>query len=101
MRTFADVTVAALKVAPTGDLELKIPEGRDRGRIRNDLPLKRGFRKDDQIFREAKSDEFLILLPYRRMLPPAGAEKKLIPIFVQLIKFIFFDVVEVAFFEMF
>jgi hypothetical protein len=47
MRTFTDVTVAALKVAPVGDLELEIPERRDRGRIQNDLLLKRGFREGD------------------------------------------------------
>jgi hypothetical protein len=47
MRNFTDITVAALKIAPVGDLKLKIPEGRDRGRIQNDLPLKRGFRESD------------------------------------------------------
>jgi hypothetical protein len=46
-------------------------------------------------------DEFFIFLPYRRTLPPADAKKKLIPIFVQFIEFIFFDVVEVVFFEIF
>jgi hypothetical protein len=46
-------------------------------------------------------DEFLILLPYRRTFTPADAEKKLITLFVQFIKFVFFDVVEVALFEMF
>jgi hypothetical protein len=45
MKILSDITVAALKIASVGDLELKIPEGRDRGRIQNDLPLKRGFRK--------------------------------------------------------
>jgi hypothetical protein len=47
MRVLPDITVAALKVAPVGDLELKIPEGRDRGRIQNGLPLKRGLREGD------------------------------------------------------
>jgi len=45
MRAFTDVTVAALKVAPVGDLEFKIPEGRDRGRIQNDLPLNGDIRE--------------------------------------------------------
>jgi hypothetical protein len=39
--------VAALEIAPVGDLELKITEGRDRGRIQSDLLLKRGFREGD------------------------------------------------------
>jgi hypothetical protein len=47
MRVLSDITMAALKIAPVGYLELKIPEGRDRGRIQNDLPLKRGFRESD------------------------------------------------------
>jgi hypothetical protein len=46
-------------------------------------------------------DELLIFLPYRRTFTPADAEKKLIPILVQFIKLIFFDVVEVVFFEIF
>jgi hypothetical protein len=33
VRNFSDIAVAALKIAPVGDLELKIPEGRERGRI--------------------------------------------------------------------
>jgi hypothetical protein len=47
VRTFTDVTVAALKVAPVGDLEFKITEGRDRGRIQSDLPLEGGIREGD------------------------------------------------------
>jgi len=47
VRTLSDVTVAALKVAPTGDLEFKIPERRDWGRIQNDLPLKGDIREGD------------------------------------------------------
>jgi hypothetical protein len=46
-------------------------------------------------------DEFLVFLPYRRTFTPADAEKKLITIFVQFVEFVFFDVVEVAFFEVF
>jgi hypothetical protein len=49
----------------------------------------------------AKLDEFLVFLAYRRTFTPADEEKKLITIFVQFIKLIFFDVVEVAFFEIF
>jgi hypothetical protein len=101
MRAFTDVTVAALEVAAVGDLELKIPEGRDWGRIQKDLSLQGGIREGDQVFGEAKLDEFLILLPYRRTFAPTDAEKKLIPVLVQFIKFIFFDVVEVALFEIF
>jgi hypothetical protein len=101
MRILPDITVAALEIAPVGDLELKITEGRDRGRIQSDLLLKRGFREDNQIFRQAKLDEFLIFLPHRRTLTPAGAEKKLITLFVQFVKFVFFDVVEIALFEIF
>jgi hypothetical protein len=101
VRTFTDVTVTALKVAPVGDLEFKIPEGRGWGRIQNDLPLEGDIRGGDYVFGEAKSDEFLIFLPYGRTFTPADAEKELIPILVQFIKFIFLDVVEVAFFEIF
>jgi hypothetical protein len=101
MGTFTDVAVAAPEVTPVGDLELKVPEGRDRGRIQNDLPRAGSLRKGDQVFVETKPDEFVILLPYGRAFTPADAEKKLIPIFVQLIKFVFFNVVEVAFFEVF
>jgi hypothetical protein len=46
-------------------------------------------------------DEFLIFLPYGRTFTPGDAEKKLITIFVQFVEFVFFDVVEVAFFEVF
>jgi hypothetical protein len=101
VRTFTDVTVTALKIAPVRDLEFKIPEGRDGGGVQNNLPLKGGIREGDQVFGEAKLDEFFIFLPYRRTLPPADAKKKLIPIFVQFIEFIFFDVVEVPLFEIF
>src|SRR5512135_2226255 len=99
MGTFTDVTVAALEVTPVGYLQLEISQGRDRGRIQLDLPPGRSFREGDQVFVEAKSDEFLIFLPHGRTLPAADAEKKLIPIFVQLVKLIIFSIVEVAFFE--
>jgi hypothetical protein len=47
MKAFTDVTVAALKIAPVGNLEFKIPEGRDWGRIQNDLPLKGDIQEGD------------------------------------------------------
>jgi hypothetical protein len=46
-------------------------------------------------------DEFLIFFPCRRTLTLADGEKKLITLFVQFVKFVFFDVVEVALFEIF
>jgi hypothetical protein len=47
MRVLSDITVAALKVATVGDLELKIPEGRGKGGIQNDLPLEGSIREGD------------------------------------------------------
>jgi hypothetical protein len=47
MRIVSDITVAALKIEPFGDLELNTAEGRDRGGIQRDLLLKRGFGEDD------------------------------------------------------
>jgi hypothetical protein len=101
VRTFSDVTVAALKVASVRNLEFKVAEGRDRGGVQNELPCKGRIREGDQVFGDAKLDEFFILLSYRRTFPPADAKKKLIPVLVQFIEFIFFDVVEVPLFEIF
>jgi hypothetical protein len=93
--------VAALKVASVGDLKLKVPKGRDGRGVQNNLSLEGCIREGDQVFGEAKSDEFLVFPPYGRTVTLADTEKKLIPVLVQLVQFIFFDVVEVAFFEIF
>jgi hypothetical protein len=46
-------------------------------------------------------DEFVIVLRCRRIFSPADTVKKLISVFVQFVKLIVFNVVEVAFFEIF
>jgi hypothetical protein len=101
MRTFSDITVAAFKIASVCNLEFKITERGGRGRIQRHLSLERGFGESDQIFGETESDEFLILFSDRRIDALADLEEKPIGICVQFIKFVFFDVVEIGFFEVF
>jgi hypothetical protein len=101
MRTFSDITVAALEIASVCNLEFKIAERRDRGGIQRHFFQKRGFRESDQIFGEAESDKFLIFLSDRRIAALADLEEKLIGIRIQFVKFVFFDVVEIGFFEVF
>jgi hypothetical protein len=101
MRTFSDITVAALEIASVCNLELKIAERRDRGRIQGRLSLERGFGVSDQIFGETESDEFLILFSDTRIDALADLEEKLIGIRIQFVKFVFFDVIEIGLFEVF
>jgi hypothetical protein len=101
MRTFSDITVVALEIASVCHLELKITERRDRGGIQRHFFQKRGFGESDQIFRETELDEFLILFSDRRIGALADLEEKLIGIRIQFVKFVFFDVVEIGFFEVF
>jgi len=101
MGTFSDIAVAALEIASVCNLELKITERGDRGRIQRHLSLERGFGESDQIFGETESDEFLIVFPDRRIGAPADLEEKLIGICVQFVKFVFLDVVEIGLFKVF
>jgi hypothetical protein len=101
MRSLSDITVAALEIASVCNLEFKITERRDRGGIRSHLSLERCLGEGDQIFRKAKLDEFFVLLSDRRVLTPADLEEKLIGIRIEFVKFIFYDIVEVGFFEVF
>jgi hypothetical protein len=99
MRTFSDITVAALEIASVCNLELKITERGDRGRVRRYLSLERSFGEGDQVFGETESDKFLILFPDRRIDALADLEEKPMGIRVQFIKFVFLDVVEIGLFE--
>jgi hypothetical protein len=101
MVTFSDITVAALEIASIRDLKFKIAERGGRGGIQSYHSLERGFGEGDQFFGETESDKFLILFPERRMDALADLEEKSIGIHVQFIKFVFFDVVEIGFFEVF
>src|SRR4030042_964978 len=92
MRTLSDITVTALEIASVCNLELKIPERGDWGRVRRHLSLEGGFGESDQIFGETETDEFFVVLRYRRTFSPADAEKELISVFVQVVKLIVLDV---------
>jgi hypothetical protein len=98
MRTFSDITVAALEIASVCNLELKIAKRRDGGKIQRHLSLERTFGESDQILGETESDEFLILFSQRRIDALADPKEKPIGICVQFVKFVFFDVVEIGFF---
>jgi hypothetical protein len=101
MKTFSDITVAALEIASVCNLQFKITERGARGGIQRCISLERGFGESDQVFRETESDKFLILFPNRRIDALADLEEKPIGICVQFIKLVFLDVVEIGFFKVF
>jgi hypothetical protein len=101
MRTFSDITVPALEIASVCHLELKITERGGRRGVERHLSLEWGFGESDQIFGETESEKLLILFPYRRIHALADLEEKPVGIRIQLVKFVFFDVIEIGFFKVF
>jgi hypothetical protein len=101
MKTLSNITVAALEIASIRDLKFEISKRGDWGWIQGHLSQRRSLRESDQIFRETKLDEFLVLLPERGMFAFGDSKEKLISICIQFVKFVVFDVKKIRFFKVF